>query len=234
MEIVAIANTIVMTMSSFGPYRPAAKRLVPKRHQERRAANQPAMVMPILRVGVIVGSNRPIRICRDISEWVLGVAQTVDENSYELIDLAEVNLPFLDEPEMAAAGNYQHEHTKHWSALIQSFDAFVFVVPQYNWGYPAVVKNALDFLYAEWRDKPVAVVSYGTRGGRRATEQLHVVFQGLHMRVVDENPALITNAESVDQTGKLHPAATLFASFEPDVRKMATAIAQLRADGGNS
>ena len=182
--------------------------------------------MPALRVGVIVGSNRPVRICRDIAEWVRTIAESVDENSYSLIDLAEVNLPFLDEPKMPAGGDYKHEHTKRWSALIRSYDAFVFVVPQYNWGYPAVVKNALDFLYVEWRDKPVAVVSYGTRGGGRATEQLQTVFQGLHMRIVLENPALITNDESVDETGKLRAAAALFASFEPAVRKMASAIAQ--------
>jgi NAD(P)H-dependent FMN reductase len=177
-----------------------------------------------LRVGVVVGSNRPVRICRDIAEWVCSVARTVEGNSYELIDLAEVNLPFLDEPKMPAAGDYQHDHTKRWSALIQSFEAFVFVVPQYNWGYPAVVKNALDFLYAEWRDKPAAVVSYGTRGGPRAREQLHTVFAGLHMRIVSENPELITNEKSVDEAGRLHDAAVLFAQFEGDIRNMAAAL----------
>lgn len=178
---------------------------------------------------MIVGSNRPVRICRDIAEWVRSIAGSVDDNTYDIIDLAEVNLPFLDEPKMAATGNYVHDHTKRWSALIQSHDAFVFVVPQYNWGYPAVVKNALDFLYAEWRDKPAAVVSYGTRGGRRATEQLQTVFQGLHMRIVPENPALATNESSVDENGKLLDATMLFASFEPAVRAMAAAIGETHA-----
>jgi NAD(P)H-dependent FMN reductase len=177
-----------------------------------------------------VGSNRPVRICRDIAEWVCSIAGAVDQNSYELIDLAEVNLPFLDEPKMPAAGDYKHEHTKRWSALVASFDAFVFVVPQYNWGYPAVVKNALDFLYAEWRDKPVSVVSYGTRGGVRAREQLHTVFQGLHMRIVPENPALNTNEKSVDASGRLRDAAESFVQFEPDIRAMAVAIALTEAE----
>ena len=90
-----------------------------------------------------------------------------------------VDLPFLDEPRMAALGHYEHEHTLAWSSLVDSFDGFIFVFPQYNWGYPAVLKNALDFLYAEWRDKPASFLTFGTRGGSLAAEQFHVVMVGL-------------------------------------------------------
>jgi NAD(P)H-dependent FMN reductase len=96
-------------------------------------------------VGVIVGSTRPQRICKEIAQWVFAVAQDASPLEYGLIDLADVALPFLDEPLMAALGSYQHEHTKRWSELVQSYDGFVFVMPQYNWGYTAVLKNALDF-----------------------------------------------------------------------------------------
>ena len=72
---------------------------------------------------------------------------------------------------MAALGQYEHEHTRAWSRTVSSFDGFIFVFPQYNWGYPAALKNALDFLFLEWRDKPVSFLTYGTRGGNMAASQ---------------------------------------------------------------
>jgi NAD(P)H-dependent FMN reductase len=119
------------------------------------------------RVAVIIGSTRPGRICPGIAEWVRDVAQEGSPLHYELLDLAEVDLPFLDEPLMGALGQYEHEHTRAWSRTVSSYGGFVFVFPQYNWGYPAVLKNALDFLYAEWGGKPASCVTYGTRGGNR-------------------------------------------------------------------
>jgi NAD(P)H-dependent FMN reductase len=97
------------------------------------------------KVGIIVGSNRPTRICYGVAEWIRTAMQH-DELSIDLIDLAAINLPFLDEPDIPAHGNYQKDHTKAWSKLIQEYEGFVLVFPQYNWGYPAVLKNALDFL----------------------------------------------------------------------------------------
>jgi NAD(P)H-dependent FMN reductase len=85
---------------------------------------------------VVVCSTRPTRICLGIARWVLQAAQEESPLRYELIDLAEVNLPFLDEPLKAALGQYQHEHTRAWSRVVSSFDGFIFVFPQYNWGYP--------------------------------------------------------------------------------------------------
>jgi NAD(P)H-dependent FMN reductase len=117
------------------------------------------------RVAVIIGSTRSNRICDGIARWTVRAAQAESSLQYAFIDLAEVNLPFLDEPLKPAIGRYEHEHTRSWSRLVSSFDAFVLVFPQYNWGYPAPMKNALDFLYLEWHDKPVGVVTYGTRGG---------------------------------------------------------------------
>ena len=111
----------------------------------------------------------------------------------ELVDLQEIDLPFLDEPIMAARGRYEHEHTVRWSELVRSYDGFVFVFPQYNWGYPAVLKNALDFLYHEWADKPAGLVTYGSRGGGLAATQLRQVLQGLHMRSTETNIELKTD-----------------------------------------
>jgi len=106
------------------------------------------------KIGVIVGSTRPRRICREIAIWVRITAQAQSDLVYDLIDLAEIALPFVDEPLMAAYGKYEHDHTKRWSALVQSYDGFVFVMPQYNWGYTAVLKNALDFCITNGTAKP--------------------------------------------------------------------------------
>ncbi|WP_246088029.1 NADPH-dependent FMN reductase [Nocardioides albertanoniae] len=90
----------------------------------------------------------------------------------EIVDLRDLDLPLLDEPKMPALGGYVHEHTKRWSALVDESDAIVLVTPQYNGGYPAPLKNAIDYLYREWHGKPMLVVSYGGRGGGMAAAQL--------------------------------------------------------------
>src|SRR5580693_917161 len=108
------------------------------------------------RIAVVIGSTRPNRICPGIAEWFRDAAQRSSPLRYELVDLQDINLPFLDEPFMAALGRYEHEHTREWSGIVNSFDGFIFVFPQYNWGYPGVLKNALDFLYAEWGGKPAS------------------------------------------------------------------------------
>ena len=172
------------------------------------------------RVAVVIGSTRPTRISAGIAQWFLDVAQNGSSLTYELIDLAAVNLPFLDEPVMAAQGEYEHEHTRAWSQLVSSFDGFIFVFPQYNWGYPAPLKNALDFLYAEWRDKPVGLVTYGTRGGGRAAEQLRGVLQGLHMRALERNVELLIAPSDVDENGLLLDIDATFSPFVGEVRTM--------------
>ena len=116
------------------------------------------------RIAVIIGSTRPTRICPGIARCAQRTLDDQGSLRYSLVDLAEVNLPFLDEPLKAALREYKHAHTKAWSELIDSFAGFVFVLPQYNWGYPAPLKNALDYLYHEWHDKPATTVTYGTRG----------------------------------------------------------------------
>ncbi len=149
--------------------------------------------------------------------------------TFEIVDLREVDLPFLDEPEMAATGRYTHEHTQRWSRVVSSYDGFVFVFPQYNWGYPAVLKNALDFLYAEWSGKPAGLVTYGTRGGGRGASGLQVVLEGLHMRNTATNPALNTNPAQLDENGKFVDIEAAFAPFVDSVRAMAAELDALIA-----
>jgi NAD(P)H-dependent FMN reductase len=172
------------------------------------------------RIAVVVGSTRPKRICGDIAEWALRLLRLDSQLDYRLVDLAEINLPFLDEPREAALGRYEHEHTRAWSRVVSSFAGFVFVFPQYNWGYPAPLKNALDFLYAEWRDKPAGLVTYGTRGGERGAGQLKGVLQGLHMRAVAHNVELRISHADTDDRGQLVDIETTLAPFGPAVRAL--------------
>ena len=163
------------------------------------------------RIAVVIGSTRPTRICAGIAAWACEAIGKDSELRYELLDLAEAGLPFLDEPLKAALHQYEHEHTRAWSQLVQSYDGFLFVFPQYNWGYPGVLKNALDYLYEEWHDKPVSFLTYGTRGGNKAADQFTSVLHGLRMRVLDDHvEAVITDAD-VDADWQLKDVqATLF------------------------
>jgi NAD(P)H-dependent FMN reductase len=150
------------------------------------------------RVAVVIGSTRPTRICAGIAAWIAATAQEGSSLRYEQLDLAAVNLPFLDEPLKAALHQYEHEHTRAWSRTVSSYDAFMFVFPQYNWGYPGVLKNALDFLYEEWHGKPTTFATYGTRGGSKAAEQFQSVLTGLHMRQIEDHLELVISDDDVD------------------------------------
>jgi NAD(P)H-dependent FMN reductase len=124
-----------------------------------------------------------------------------------------MDLPFLDEPYMAALGRYEHEHTREWSRIVSSFDGFLFVFPQYNWGYPGVLKNALDFLYDEWRAKPASLAAYGTRGGSRGARQLNEVLQGLHMNLLGDHLEIVITEEDVDDEWQLRDVGAVMAPY---------------------
>ncbi len=131
---------------------------------------------------IIIGSTRPGRVGPAIARWFADAAVADGRFDVELIDLAEVNLPLLDEPNHPIQGRYEHEHTRRWSATIQAADALVFVVPEYNHSFNAATKNAIDYLYHEWRYKPVGIISYGGPiMGTRAAQHLKTVFSALRM-----------------------------------------------------
>ena len=177
-------------------------------------------------IGIIVGSTRPTRVCRVISEWALKELQS-DKLNLNLIDLAEINLPFLDEPEIPAKHNYQKDHTKAWSAIISKYDGFVFVFPQYNWGYPAVLKNALDFLYEEWDGKPVSLMSYGGHGGFQAALSMRLVTQGLHMYNMSTNVPLDIEEEMFDEKGQFKDIDEAFGKYKISVKAVANEFVNL-------
>ena len=122
------------------------------------------------RIGIVTSSTRPTRIGHHVAQWV--ATQAPEGVEVEPIDLRDLALPLLDEPEMPSSGHYAHEHTKRWAALVDGVDAVVFVMPEYNRGYNAALKNAIDYLFAEWDAKPIALVGYGFGGGQRATTAL--------------------------------------------------------------
>jgi len=145
---------------------------------------------------IIVASTRPGSIGPSLGAWVFDKAErTGSFDHLELLDLAEINLPFLDEPHHPRLGRYTHAHTFSWSAAIDSADALVIVTPEYNSGFPAPLKNAIDYLHAEWRNKALGVVSYGggTGGGAGAARMLRPVTDALGM-VTSDNLVAISRA----------------------------------------
>jgi len=142
------------------------------------------------RIGIILGSTRPGRNGEAVAKWVHGIASERSDADYELVDLADYPLPHLDEPLPASMGQYQNAHTKEWAATIASFDGFVMVTPEYNRSTSGVLKNAIDYLFAEWHNKAVGFVSYGSVGGARAAEHLRLIAGELKMADVRQSVAL--------------------------------------------
>lgn len=129
----------------------------------------------MLRVAIVTGSTRPGRNNEAVARWTYDLATKRRDAEFELVDIASYHLPLLDEPLPPSLGQYHHAHTKRWAAKIASFDAFVFVTPEYNHGISGALKNAIDYLFAEWNNKAAGFVSYGGVGGARAVEHLRLV-----------------------------------------------------------
>jgi NAD(P)H-dependent FMN reductase len=153
----------------------------------------------LCRIGIILGSTRPNRNGEQVAQWVFDIATERTDAEFELVDLRDYPLPHLDEPNRPSLGRYAHEHTKEWAQKIASFDGFVFVTPEYNHGTSGVLKNAIDYLYAEWNNKAAGFVSYGSVGGARAAEHLRLVAGSLQMADVRQQVALsmITEFENL-------------------------------------
>ena len=142
------------------------------------------------RIAIIVGSTRPNRVGRQVGDWVNENAQRHGEAEFELVDLVDQNLPLLDEPLPPAMGQYENEHTKAWAEKIASYDGFIFVTPEYNHSVPGAMKNAIDYLYAEWNNKAAGIVSYGSAMGVRAAEHLRGILSELQIAHVQKTGLL--------------------------------------------
>jgi NAD(P)H-dependent FMN reductase len=140
-----------------------------------------------LRIAIILGSTRPGRRGEPVANWVLEQAQARGGAQYDLIDLADYPLPHLDEAMSAKLRQYEGEHTKAWSAVIDQYDGYIFVTPEYNASISGVLKNAIDYLYPEWTNKAAAFVSYGAAGGHRAVQQLRTIAAELELAGVRQS-----------------------------------------------
>ena len=159
------------------------------------------------KVKVIIGSVRTGRLGKPVADWIMRQAENYHGKlTFELVDLKDVNLPFLDEPvPPKISDDYVHEHTRKWSQMMKEADALIVVTPEYNYGYPPVLKNAIDFLYNEWQDMPVALVGYGGAGATKAIRQLREVMKAVGMKVLDYQVTIEQIWEAIDEKGEVKP-----------------------------
>jgi NAD(P)H-dependent FMN reductase len=161
----------------------------------------------MIKIAIIIGSTRPGRNGEAVAKWVYEIAQKRSDAEFELVDIKDFNLPLLDEPVPPIMGQYSKPHTKAWAAKIDSFDAYVFATPEYNHGIPGALKNAIDFLFAEWNNKAAGFVSYGGVQGVRSVEQLRLVLAEVQMATV-RNQVLLSMYTDFEN----------FSVFKPDAR----------------
>jgi NAD(P)H-dependent FMN reductase len=133
------------------------------------------------KIAIVTGSTRPGRNNKGVADWVLSQTAGRTDAEFELVDIADFNLPLLDEAYPAAYQNYQNDHTKAWSAKISEFDGFIFVTAEYNHTLTPALANALSYLNVEFNNKAAGIVSYGSMGGARAAEHLRNVLSELQV-----------------------------------------------------
>ena len=169
------------------------------------------------KLSVVVGSTRPNRAGLPIAQWFLARAKAHGGFDADLVDLKEVNLPLLDEPKHPRLRDYQHEHTKRWSAIVEASDAFVLVTPEYNFAAPPALLNAVDYLFHEWAYKPAGFVSYGGPGaGLRSAQMTKLLLTSLKIVPIPESVSVASFQQLMDPGGT-------FKGSEP-LEKSATAM----------
>lgn len=187
--------------------------------------------MPLLQI--IIGSNRPGRVGLPVGEWFSELARQYGGFDIEVLDLAEVNLPMFNEPNHPRFHDYVHQSTKDWGATIERADALAIVTPEYNYGYPASVKNALDHLAREWAYAPVGFVSYGgIAAGTRAVQQLKQIVTTLRMVPVLESVNIPFIGTMVHDGTFVAPDSTVTAGeiMLAELKRVETALHDLRRD----
>jgi NAD(P)H-dependent FMN reductase len=188
---------------------------------------------------IIVASTRPTRVGLPIAVWIGREAETHGAfGDVELVDLAQINLPFLDEPYHPRLRQYVHQHTKDWSAKVSEADAFVFVMPEYNYGYTAPLKNAIDYLHGEWYYKPVGLVSYGgVAAGTRAAQMIKQVVTTLKMVPVFEAVSVPFVQQFVSADGNVRPNEVMVSaakSMLDELCRVSEALRPLRTQDINA
>src|SRR3954451_21772302 len=185
------------------------------------------------RLQVILASTRPGRVGLPVFTWFLEHAERHGAFELDPVDLAELGLPFMDEPNHPRLRRYEHQHTKDWSARVDAADAFVFVTPEYNHSFNAPLKNAIDYLHEEWRYKPVGFVSYGgIAAGTRAMQLHKPVLTGLKLAAVTEAVNIPFVRQFIDDDEVFHPNEVLeqaAGAMLDELVKLDAALRPLRA-----
>jgi NAD(P)H-dependent FMN reductase len=185
------------------------------------------------RLQIVIASTRPGRVGLPVGTWFDARARAHDGFEVELIDLLELGLPFMDEPNHPRLRQYTKAHTKRWSAKVEAADAFAFVTPEYNFGMPAPLKNAIDFLNVEWHYKPVGFVSYGgVSAGTRSAQMTKQALMALKMFPLAESVSIPFVAQFIDDEGELQANETMenaAGAMLDELLRVAAAMAPLRA-----
>jgi NAD(P)H-dependent FMN reductase len=186
--------------------------------------------MPVsdLNLLVVVGSTRPGRVGLPVSQWYVDVAKAHGGFNVSVADLAEEKLPLLDEPHHPRLKKYEHDHTKRWSEKVAAADAFVFVIPEYNYGLGAALKNALDYLHHEWRYKAASVVSYGgVSAGTRSAMALQGAAYALNIFLIGQSVNIpFVGNQIVD--GRFDPSQTTEAAATAQLDELVKVAGALR------
>ena len=183
-----------------------------------------------LRLLIIIASTRPGRVGLPVGQWFSERAREHGGFEVSVADLAELALPFMDEPNHPRLRRYEHQHTKDWSARVEAADAFVFVTPEYNHSYNAALKNAIDFLHNEWAYKPVGFASYGgIAAGTRALQALKPVVAALRMTPVVEAGNIPFVGQFVDEDEVFRPNDVLDQAADAMLVELSRVEAALRS-----
>lgn len=161
----------------------------------------------MVKIAIIVGTTRPGRKSEAVAKWVYDIAKKRTDATFEIVDIIDYSLPLLDEPIPPSQGKYSKPYTLAWAEKIKEFDGFVFVTGEYNHSVPGALKNAIDFLYAEWNNKAAGFVSYGTAGGARSVEHLRQIMAELQVADVRAQVMLSLFTDFIDMS-----------AFNPDPR----------------
>jgi NAD(P)H-dependent FMN reductase len=183
-----------------------------------------------LKLNVIIGSTRPGRAGPAVAKWAADHAKSHGKFDVELVDLAEFNLPLLDEPSHPRLQQYQHEHTRRWSASVASADAYLFVLPEYDYFPNAAMINALQALSREWAFKTAGIVSYGgISGGLRSAQELRLLIANLDMMPIPQTVPIPFFGKFIDENGVFTPTEPMTEGLNGALNHLAKWAAALQS-----
>lgn len=174
-------------------------------------------------IGIIVGSTRPVRVGRTVADEIVTLVEAAGADAV-MLDLREIGLPLLDEAMTPATGVRTNPHSIAWAERIVALDGVVFVTPDYNAGYPAALKNAIDYLKGEWVGKPAVVVSYGWAGGRSAAAQLHAVLDHIGLARTGDGVRMPFEGVDFDESQRLLDGAAFVSRSIDELRESVTGL----------